>query len=261
MLDRGGVFPKHDHNPADYGIPRGLDRFAALIDERGTDVLLNGVLSAGRLIIHEFGNCIGNISQGTSLVRVSGADERDKHLDQLQVFVTLAVNYLEGLKCLREGRLPSGASVDIRAMIDQVRVGLNPLDSARLNLSEELKVCAIERPVAQCFSAISEAIVRELVKNAMKHTCGQVFIVVAVSGSEAKWVEVRVEDEGAALLEEAVRNLFRPPFHSAQQGNGLGLPLMRVYARFLRGELVYQPTERSGQRKAFVLRLPLAPRT
>jgi PAS domain S-box-containing protein len=102
----------------------------------------------------------------------------------------------------------------------------------------------------------SRQIIRNLVNNAINH--GGEEIVVRVTHDES-WVKVRVCDNGEAISEEDVTQIFEAfktgsrPRHPSSVG--LGLPVARQLARLMGGDVTYRHQEGNS---VFTLKLPAA---
>ncbi len=259
VLDCGGVLSVLDHNPAEYGVPMGLESYAKLIVERNHEVLLQGVLSTGWLIIHEFGQPLGLLKDLVGSTDLLSADQIRARLKSAERQVQQLNAYVDALGSFRDGQAPN-ERVEIVEIVRIIAAAQSATYAHRLETSQ--------LDSGQCLEVLGlkpllVAAISNVVKNGLLHTIGKVFVSInetSISNTgetepRRRFVAIRIEDEGAHLLEEQVQGLFRSPLRRIRGKHGLGLPLSRVYCLLHGGDLQYDP---KGSRKAFVITLPLA---
>ena len=257
VLDRGGVLPVLDHNPAEYGIPMGLASYAELIGKRNHEVLLQGVLSTSWLIVHEFGQPLGLIKDQVGDAGALPAEEANERLLAAEKQVRKLRAYLRALKAFRDGTQPD-ETVEVGDLVREIVRAQQETDARRIDV---LQLDVVPRYEVYALRPLLAAAIVNLLKNALKYTSGRIFITLEPwvaddrTDTPTENVAIRIEDEGDHLPEEKVANLFRSPVRETASEHGLGLPLSRVYCRLHGGDLQYDPKR---QRKAFVIILPLA---
>jgi two-component system sensor histidine kinase TctE len=178
----------------------------------------------------------------SSLADVSGA------LTRLQLLLTRLTTLARadaaaggGIKVTR---------VDLRTVVTQVAGELVPL-AAQRNIT--ISVNAESRPAwARAEPVIAAEILTNLVDNAVRYNAmdGSVWISIT---EDAQFVTVSVEDDGPGVPQPEQARIFerfyRLPRDQAQQGSGLGLPIVRTLAEALRAQVeVLTPPNGRGLR-------------
>lgn len=255
ILYRVGVLPHNPESVIQYGVPRGFDQFAALIDEQSSRLLILSASTTGWLLTHELGKLLTQIER--DFCRLNLCSPVPDEAQRVKEGIAAACEYIEALKALREGLPQRIRSVEIGELIEGVRRQLTLDDQARVEQwsGPPTYVCGIK--------PLLGAIIGNLIMNAVKHTPKDRRIypsLQAGTNPSGNTVVFRVEDEGPDIPDTVAADLFRPSVASlisqlAGTGGGLGLPLIRTYAELHTGRIDYiRPSE--GCRKAFVVTLP-----
>ena len=106
-------------------------------------------------------------------------------------------------------------------------------------------------------------VILNLLSNAIRFTPAGGRITLSASPLDEDRVAIHIEDTGPGIPESRHEHVFEPfvqldrSLTHSQGGLGLGLAISRDLARGMNGDLVLDPTGRSGAR--FVLTLPMAP--
>jgi signal transduction histidine kinase len=262
VLFRMRVLPHDPESVVQYGVPRGFERFADLIDQRGSQTLLVSALQASWLIVHEFGRHLALVNQATDHLenRLSSPGAGGEEVVWLRQSVDGARKYYKALRDWRDGKLQLLELVDLRAVLEKIRDNL-------LDHRDRLEIIGPKGDgpaLVHGIEAFLEAVLQNLVNNAFEHNPpgGRVYVILATeTRHDGEWLSTRVEDEGPELSEEKAKEIFRPPIVTLADREagrrGLGLPLGRVLVELHGGALNYEPPV-GGGRKALVATLPSA---
>jgi signal transduction histidine kinase/ActR/RegA family two-component response regulator len=188
-------------------------------------------------------------AQGLQSIRES-ADVLLRVLDDVLDFSKIEAGKLE----------ISPEPVDLRALVGETCILFGAAAEARQNRLS----CHVEPSVPQHLM-LDGARVRQLLSNLLSNA-----VKFTESGAirvEATWndaaLEIRVEDEGIGITDEAEKELFKP-FTQAEStisrrygGSGLGLAICRRLCELMGGGISYQA--RAGKGSVFAFHLP-APR-
>ena len=150
----------------------------------------------------------------------------------------------------------SPAHLDLRAELISTLDGLAPLLTGRQIETDLCDATVWADP------ALLRRAVTNLVTNAVKYSdpTGPITLRSEVTGSRS--VRVDVVDSGPGISEDELSHVFDPFWrgsaflHGTNRGTGLGLSLVREYARLLGGEVGATSAEGGGSR--FWVTLPLA---
>lgn len=156
---------------------------------------------------------------------------------------------------------PPFSAVDLSAVAKLVLERMKMLAGRK-----EIKLTAHKlQPVMVWGNATAlEEIVSNLLKNAIQYTPagGEIFLEVLPDPKEKKG-ELIVRDTGVGIAPEELKYVFEPFYrsdkslHMHQQGNGLGLPLVREIVKRHRGSIDIQSVV--GKGTTVVILVPLAP--
>lgn len=119
---------------------------------------------------------------------------------------------------------PERTNVDIRALCDDVAALTKNKDGAPLKI-----LCTVEGTFPLDRGRIKEALLN-LVENA-KEATGPEGTVVLRAFLDDDSLLFEVEDEGRGMDPETADRVFQPFFTTREKGSGLGLPLVRKFAR------------------------------
>lgn len=144
------------------------------------------------------------------------------------------------------------SEVDLGALCEQV---VDRLDTHGHDVRVDVRpvVVAVDRPKI-------ERAIDNLLRNAVKHTPVDTHVAVTTEQRDGHAI-VCVADDGAGVPDDVVESIFEPfqqgpqAASDASPGTGVGLALVREFARMHDGEAWYEPGDPVGAR--FYLRLPL----
>ena len=154
-----------------------------------------------------------------------------------------------------EKREPERQPVDIRRLIDEaLEVTLLGNDGAAVEVVRDEMP---DQPALEADPIQIQQILINLIRNGIE----------AVKSRDERWIRiatrtadgrllVEVEDSGAGIPGETVRNLFKAFSTSKKTGLGLGLAISRSIAQNHGGDLLVEPGG-GGRGATFVLSLPL----
>ena len=184
------------------------------------------------------------------------ANDSALHLSQL-------LNDILDLSALESGNISvSKEALHIPSFLRGIEATFQPL-AAQKNLQFALKSQIDEDLWVQGDSTRKRQILFNLIHNAIKFTQqgGVVLHARTVEQAQQRWLELRVEDTGIGMDEEALGQLFQRFFQvdsglSRQfSGVGLGLQISLSLARRLGGDITVQSQSLVGS--IFTVRLPL----
>ena len=184
------------------------------------------------------------------------ANDSAHHLSQL-------LNDILDLSALESGNISvSKEALHIASFLRGIEATFHPL-AAQKNLQFELKSQIDEDLWVQGDSTRKRQILFNLIHNAIKFTQqgGVILHARTVEQAQQRWLELRVEDTGIGMDEEALGQLFQRFFQvdsglSRQfSGVGLGLQISLSLARRLGGDITVQSQSLVGS--VFTVRLPL----
>ena len=184
------------------------------------------------------------------------ANDSAHHLSQL-------LNDILDLSALESGNISvSKEALHIPSFLRGIEATFQPL-AAQKNLQFELKSQVDEDLWVQGDSTRKRQILFNLIHNAIKFTQqgGVILHARTVEQAQQRWLELRVEDTGIGMDEEALGQLFQRFFQvdsglSRQfSGVGLGLQISLSLARRLGGDITVQSQSLVGS--VFTVRLPL----
>jgi signal transduction histidine kinase/CheY-like chemotaxis protein len=184
------------------------------------------------------------------------ANDSAHHLSQL-------LNDILDLSALESGNISvSKEALHIPSFLRGIEATFQPL-AAQKNLQFALKSQIDEDLWVQGDSTRKRQILFNLIHNAIKFTQqgGVVLHARTVDQAQQRWLELRVEDTGIGMDEEALGQLFQRFFQvdsglSRQfSGVGLGLQISLSLARRLGGDITVQSQSLVGS--IFTVRLPL----
>ena len=184
------------------------------------------------------------------------ANDSAHHLSQL-------LNDILDLSALESGNISvSKEALHIPSFLRGIEATFQPL-AAQKNLQFALKSQIDEDLWVQGDSTRKRQILFNLIHNAIKFTQqgGVILHARTVDQAQQRWLELRVEDTGIGMDEEALGQLFQRFFQvdsglSRQfSGVGLGLQISLSLARRLGGDITVQSQSLVGS--IFTVRLPL----
>jgi signal transduction histidine kinase/CheY-like chemotaxis protein len=214
---------------------------------------LNGVMGLLSLLTQTPLN-----SEQAELVKI--ANDSASHLLQL-------LNDILDMSALESGKISLRMeSVHLPSFLRGIEATFQPL-AAQKNLRFEMQNEVQEELWIESDSTRKRQILFNLINNAIKFTeQGQVSLVVRTlrDAQDKQWLELRVEDTGIGMDEEALGQLFQRFFQVDSglsrkfTGAGLGLQISLSLARRLGGDITVQSQPRIGS--IFTVRLPLVTR-
>lgn len=115
--------------------------------------------------------------------------------------------------------------VDVKALLEDVRSLKQREDAAEIVVE-----CSVETPFALDRGRIKEALLN-LVTNALQATPASGRVTVRARKDDEERLVLEVIDSGAGMPEADVARTFTPFFTTKEKGSGLGLALVRKFAR------------------------------
>ncbi len=219
------------------------------------------------IIAHDLRSPIGTMSEMLTIINTSFKDElSDSMLKIFKVLNDSAKNTFSLIEnLLTWSRSQSGA---IRFSPQKINLFEIIKNNINLNLySAQDKNITIENRIDReifvyvDFSMI-DAVVRNLLNNAVKYTFDNGVIVISHSFLENK-VKVSISDSGIGMSNETVGNLFKPNSSrivkigtKGEKGTGLGLVLCKEFIEKNEGEIWVESSEGNGS--TFYFTLPFA---
>lgn len=119
---------------------------------------------------------------------------------------------------------PERTNVDVRALCEDVAALTKNKDGAPLKI-----LCTVEGTFPLDRGRIKEALLN-LVENAKEATPQEGTVVLRAFCDDDNLL-FEVEDEGRGMDQETAARVFQPFFTTREKGSGLGLPLVRKFAR------------------------------
>jgi two-component system, OmpR family, sensor histidine kinase SenX3 len=157
-------------------------------------------------------------------------------------------------------RKPNRTSIDVGALVDGCVARARTLHGAT---AESLEYDPGPRITIMGDSDEVQAAVSNLIDNAVKYSASNTHVKVEISRAGAKYVSVRVRDEGPGIPKNELKRIFKRfyrvpgPIATRVQGTGLGLYIVRSVAK-RHGGRVWAESGGPGHGSTFVLQLPLA---
>jgi len=200
---------------------------------------LRQILSGSKMLVGALCHEIRNVCGAIAVVHAKLA--RDLQLAANEDFgafgsLVRGLEKMAGLE-LRQTTRPMAESIDLRAVLEELRIVIEPsFQEAEMSIEWELaevmpRVWADREALMQVFLNIAKNSQRALEPQARK----QLVVRTSVEGNQ---VAVRFIDSGPGLTSPDA--LFQP-FQPGAQASGLGLYLSRTFVRAFRGDLQYEP--------------------
>lgn len=142
--------------------------------------------------------------------------------------------------------------VDVKALLEDVRSlkrGALPAEAAEIVVE-----CSVETPFALDRGRIKEALLN-LVTNALQATPASGRVTLRARKDDDERLVLEVIDTGAGMSREDVARTFTPFFTTKEKGSGLGLALVRKFARDHGGDATLESEPGEGT----TVRMVLAP--
>lgn len=166
---------------------------------------------------------------------------------------------------LRTGRIGAGhrkpnlTSIDLVALVEgsvaRARTLLNvPPESLEYHPGPRITILGDPDEV--------QAAVSNLIDNAVKYSRRNIHVTVEISEVDAKYVSVRVRDEGPGIPKAELKRIFKRFYRvpgllaTRVQGTGLGLYIVRSVAK-RHGGRAWAESEGPGRGSTFVLQFPI----
>jgi signal transduction histidine kinase len=182
-------------------------------------------------LAHEIRNPLGSISGSIQLLRVNRSlSEEDKRLCAIIVREASRLNDLvTDMMNLARPQRPMLACVDAAATAREV-VELAG-QSGRAVSDVFVRYSGSERALVTADAAQLRQLIWNLVRNAVQASSAGSEVTVTVStDAESGEVELRVQDHGVGLTEEAKERIFDAFFTTRAQGTGVGLAVVKRIA-------------------------------
>lgn len=189
-----------------------------------------------RYASHELRTPVANLKATVDAVRAGAVDEG--------ALVPVAERAAERLDRTLSGLLALARAPGEREPVAVGRILAAVVDAVSEADRDRLEVRAAAATVRVPRAAVEGAI-RNLVDNALRHSCGRVWLSVDVEGGLAR---VRVRDEGPGVTAETLEHLGEPFRHGRGRGagTGLGLAYSRQVAEELGGRLELENVAAGG---------------
>jgi PAS domain S-box-containing protein len=211
---------------------------------------LQQLLAGSKLLVTAVCHEVRNLCGAIAVVNAKLA--RDEQLPRREDFRALgglveALARMAGLE-LRQTKRPEPEAVDIRAVLDELRIVIEPTFrdagiSIRWDLPEAVPpVWAERQALLQAFLNITKNSQRAMEQQDRKE-------MIVRTSVEGESVVVRFIDSGPGVA--APEHLFKP-FQTGAEAIGLGLYLSRAFVRAFHGNIEYEP-QPSGSCFAVVL--------
>ncbi len=139
--------------------------------------------------------------------------------------------------------------VAVKALLEDVR-SLKENEAAAAIALE----CSVESPFPLDRGRVKEALLN-LVGNALQATPAQGTVTLRARKDDDGWLVLEVSDTGSGMSEEHVQRTFTPFFTTKEKGSGLGLALVRKFARDHGGDATIESALGQGT----TVRMRLAP--
>ena len=231
---------------------------AALLGERQSSELREQFIA---VLGHDLRNPLSSIAAGVSFIsKAPGHPKVPAMLAIMEKSIARMSDLIAYLLDLARGRLGDGMVLERNAdrpigpelehVVDELRAAW-PARVVHAKIAVTEPICCDRARIAQLLS--------NLVSNALTHGAQDRPVAVAVAVSDGgRFLELSVENGGAAIPRDAIANLFQPFFRSgarsSQQGLGLGLYIASEIARAHGGALDVTST---AEVTRFTFRMPL----
>ncbi|MDA0903836.1 MAG: HAMP domain-containing sensor histidine kinase [Bacteroidetes bacterium] len=229
-----------------------LFRLRKSMEERGKLEREGAWRDMAQQVAHEIKNPLTPLRLGAQhLLRAhkDGAPDFDSRVERFVATTITQVDTLtdivEGFAMLANDGLATPEVVDARDGLRAV-AGLFGFEHVQLVLPDESLWIEVDRN--RFIRAVTN-----LVKNAVE--ADSTSVVIRASHSEAG-VVIEVEDNGTGMSEERIETIFEPKFTTKTHGLGLGLAMVRAFAKGARGSVMVRSQPSLGS--CFVVVLPNA---
>jgi two-component system, LuxR family, sensor kinase FixL len=222
-------------------------RLAAVVFDASEDLRdreefsLQQLLSGSRILIgavcHEIRNICGAISVVFARLTRGQALSANEDLRALGTLVE-GLGHMAGLE-LRQSATPEIQSTDVRAVIEELRIVIEPAyRDAGMEIRWEIpdrlpRVWADRQALLQACLNLTKNSQRAMERSERKE------LTIRVVSQGAR-VVVRIIDTGCGVAEP--ERLFKP-FQEGAEATGLGLYLSRAFVRAFEGDVVYEPCD------------------
>jgi two-component system heavy metal sensor histidine kinase CusS len=240
-----------------------LDRHAAAVNRllERLEAGFERIAAFGHDVAHELRTPLNRVLNAAEVALLDGKGEEDREsaLETIRASAEEMSRTVEGLLLLaREGGgIAQGAPpVRLAAIFETLQDLYLPAFEER---GVRLELCPSEGWVRADPALLLRAI-GNLLDNALRHTPAAGAVRIDAGGAAAAgalWVRVSDSGPGVAEPEGAFRRFVSRGPQGARAGAGLGLPIARMIARALGGELALVDSPLGGA--AFLLRLPACP--
>ncbi len=216
-----------------------------------------GLLAAG--IAHDFNNLLTVISANLQLVELAKPDGAvDQYLSEIAKATEMAVRLNRRLITFAHQQSLKNNLIDIHEWIRSTLAIARPAIGSEITIIELLE--AVETQISADISQIENAIINVALNARDAMPQGGLFTVetsnivlrspqaVSIGLRPGKYVRVRFIDSGAGMPAEVQSRAFEPLFTTKMpgQGHGLGLSIVRSFARQSGGHIQIESTSSTG---------------
>jgi len=203
---------------------------------------------------HEFRTPLSTILSSVSLLEhytnPDQQEKRHKHITRIKSSVRDLIGILEdflSLEKLEAGKLEFHyGDFDLKEFIEEI---IDEMDEALKRKTQQIDFRFTGALQVFTDKKILRNIILNLLSNAMKYSCDNKIIYLAVNSTGMETI-ISVKDEGIGIPLEDQKNLFSQFFRSQNvsdiPGTGLGLNIVKRYVEILNGNIHFTSQENAG---------------
>lgn len=247
----------HTSDKLDYLDAMILD-FNKMVEELGSVETLKTDFVSN--VSHEMKTPIAIIKNYAELLQMKNVSEEEKleYADNIREAagkLSALISNILKLNKLENQRIdPEIESYDLCGQLEECILQYEELwDEKELELEVDME----EGAVVQADPSLMELVWNNLISNAIKFTEAGGKVTICQTGT-SDYLEVSVSDTGCGMSRESVRHIFDKFYQGdtshSQEGNGLGLALVRRILYLMNGEI--QVISEKGKGSTFIVKLP-----
>ena len=160
---------------------------------------------------------------------------------------------IESMLSFVRGKRPAQTLVTLREVLDTLQANVRPA------LPDQVQLTVTPLDDTLCLRACADDLagaLGNLVKNASELQRRPLHIDIWAGAVSARWLQLRVRDNGPGIAEAHLARIFDPFFTTRAQGTGLGLAVVAMTVEHCGGRV--RAGNRVGGGAEFLLDLPLA---